>query len=201
MKKSVLVAVVLAACSISSVASAGFVVNYQTTPLTGTNQATLGYAVYLNEAGNSEDDSIASIGLDEGEYAYLYQLTNNGPSGLNVYSAGTDFASPQGGFVTADSDTDLSEFQDGTVSAAYQPTIENAVFTFNRRLADGQTTNVLYYTSMAAPGSGNVSTAGFSPFTGATGTAAVAVPLPPVFALILGGMPFVGLLRRRRQAV
>ena len=199
MNKLVFAAAALAVCTTSSVASGGFVVNYQTTTLSGTNQATLGYAVYLNEADNSDDDSISSIALDEGEYAYLYQLTNHGPYGLNVYSAGTDFASPQGGFVTADSDTDLSEFEDGTVSAAYQPTIENAVFTFNQRLNVGQTTNVLYYTSMAAPGSGNVSTAGFSPFTGAIGTAAVAVPLPPVFALILGGMPFVGLLRMRRR--
>ena len=207
MKKLIFAAVAMAVCSLTATANAGFVTGGNVT-FSGADAAgvtldgTLRYRVYQNTTGGAENYRNA-IQLEANEYLYGYQFVNNlsGTDPIETFQFPARDVNDIGVIsdriigpnanqidITVGDTVDPNEFElvAGNVAfAGFEPQPVN----------QGQTSSILYATSFSGPGDG---TAVFG-LPAATATAAVpaAVPLPPAVALILTGIPCVGLLRRR----
>ena len=162
----------------------------------------LDYAVF-RRATSSESNLGDDIDLRVGEYAYLYQLVNIGDVDFNSVTIAFNDAPINNGGVVDAADPEipdlLTRFQGRGIAASFSPPGDKARFTFDN-LEPNQFTQVLFYRSFTSPTTGLVTIAndndGGPSITRSAGVASV--PLPPVFALILTGLPLVGLLRRRR---
>ena len=191
-------------------ANAGFVSLTNESPIqfqAGDAEGELHFAVF-HRVSQAESDLGDAIHLAVGQYAYLYQLVNTGIGDFNsVTVAFNDAPINNGGVVDASAPEIpelLSRFDGGGLAASFSAPGDQAQFTFADNLEPNDFTQVLFYRSFTSPTTGLVTIANDNEDASATSitrSATVAsVPLPPVFALILTGLPFIGLLRCRRRA-
>ncbi|QDV27305.1 hypothetical protein [Aureliella helgolandensis] len=202
MKKVLFSVLALAACCIAAPAQAGFVTAYSSQSLNdGTFDFTLGTAVYKGTAG---DDM--GIGLADGDYAYLYQVTqqSNTLSGIDSLTVSTASLAAASGSIGSAANAALSGsgFTAGGVSLdTFTAGTPTSLFDLVSSLTSrGAHSKVLYLVSSRRPadidGPAFVGLGG-SPSGSVSAPGPAAVPLPPALALALVGVPFVRMLKKR----
>lgn len=181
---------------VASTAQAGFVsgFGYQTNPLPAPFNGNIGFAVWEGTGGTVNGDANAPV-VQSGQFAYLYQITNNVASAADQVSL---ISATALNATTTGSYTGAAPFAPGTIAPTFSLIAAgNALFSTLSPPVGG-VTQVLYFLSTAGPGMGvvNLTSVGAAARSVA---AAVPVPVPPALALLLAGAPFAEFIRRRSR--
>lgn len=130
------------------------------------------------------------------KFVYTYQITNISTAGISFFSVnilGADEPESPGWETIGDS-IDPSYW----VFAASPPSVDGY---FNNKIADGESSSLLYFVSDNPPGLGEGTLVGMDTnynFVNATGNLTVPVP-EPVTIILLGGGWLIAIRRRKRS--
>ena len=156
----------------------------------------------INEFRSLADDSLVAtvacqVYYDHllGPYVYTYQITNTSTAGISFFSVnilGAD--EPESpGWETIGGSIDPTSW----VFAASPPSVDGY---FNNKIADGQSSSLLYFVSDNTPGLGEGTLVGMDTnynFVNATGDLTVPVPEPTAL-ILLGSGWLIAITRRKR---